>query len=474
MTPALHPYPANKPSGIDWLGDVPEHWEVRRLRDSTTDCVNGVWGNDPNGVDDLPCVRVADFDRQRLRVREAIPTIRAIAPTDRRRRMLQSGDLLMEKSGGGERQPVGVVMLFDHGVSAVCSNFVARVPVREGFDPNYLTFLHFTLYSLRLNTRSIKQTTGIQNLDSDAYLAELVGFPPLSEQAAIARYLDYVDRRVRRYVEAKRKLIALLEEERQAVIHQAVTRGLDPNVPLKPSGVEWLGDIPIHWEILRAKYLYREVDERSSTGTEELMSVSHKTGVTPRKKNVTMFLAASNVGYKLCRPEDIVVNTMWAYMAALGVARQIGLVSPSYGTYRPIKRGKLTPVYVDLMLRIEAYRINYLLRSTGITSSRLRLYPESFLAIPLLCPPRTEQDSIVEFLDQRVSATNQAIARARRQIELLEEYRTRLIADVVTGKLDVRAAAARLPDEEDNREPKALDSSPAVAGGALVPASTLE
>ena len=87
--------------------------------------------------------------------------------------------------------------------------------------------------------------------NSDGYLAELVGFPPLSEQRAIVRYLDYVDRRVRRYVEAKRKLIALLEEERQAVIHQAVTRGLDPNVPLKPSGVEWLGDVPAHWEVRR-------------------------------------------------------------------------------------------------------------------------------------------------------------------------------------------------------------------------------
>ena len=197
MTPNLHPYPAYKSSGVEWLGEVPEHWEVRRLRDSTIDCVNGVWGSDPNGIDDVPCVRVADFDRFGLRVRKPIPTMRAVAPNERQRRMLRSGDLLLEKSGGGEQQPVGVVMLFNHDVPAVCSNFVARISVREKFDAIFLTFLHSTLYSIRLNTRSIKQTTGIQNLDSAAYLRESVAFPPHPEQTAIVRFLDHADRRIR-------------------------------------------------------------------------------------------------------------------------------------------------------------------------------------------------------------------------------------------------------------------------------------
>ena len=276
-----------------------------------------------------------------------------------------------------------------------------------------------------------------------------VALPPLPEQAAIVWYLDHADRRIRRYVGAKQRLVALLEEEKRAVVYRAVTRGLDPNVRLKPSGVEWLGDVPAHWEVRRAKFFYREADERSTTGTEELMSVSHITGVTPRKKTVTMFLAESNRGYKLCRPGDIAINTMWAFMAALGVVRQNGLVSPSYGVYRPLKTECLNYDYIDSLLRTEAYRTNYLIRSIGITSSRLRLYPESFLDIPLLCPPSTEQDAIVEYLERETADTNAAITRTRRQIGLLQEYRTRLIADVVTGKLDVRAAAAQLPEEGD-------------------------
>ena len=282
-----------------------------------------------------------------------------------------------------------------------------------------------------------------------------LAFPsrPSPNKPPSCRYLDYVDRRVRRYVTAKERLIGLLEEEKQAVINQAVTRGLDPNVPLKPSGVDWLGDVPAHWEVRRAKFLYSEADERSATGAEELMSVSHLTGVTPRKKTVTMFQAVSNIGYKLCQPGDIVINTMWAYMAALGVARQNGLVSPSYGVYRPRNTGHLRRDYIDPLLRMEAYRSNYVVRSTGITSSRLRLYAESFLDIPLLRPPSTEQAAIVEYLDKATADSDAAIGRTRRQIELIQEYRTRLIADVVTGQLDVRAAAATLPDEADDRDP---------------------
>ena len=342
------------------------------------------------------------------------------------------------------------------------------VPPREGIvSPDYSVFKPTATCEIRLFEHLFKTPilveqfakeskgigTGFNRLYSDNFGNITIPLPPLPEQAAIVCYLDHVDRRIRRYVSAKRKLIALLEEEKQAVVNWAVTRGLDPNVRLKPSSIEWLGDVPEHWDVRRAKFFYREADERSTTGTEELMSVSHITGVTPRKKSVTMFKAESNIGYKLCRPGDIVINTMWAYMAALGIARQTGLVSPSYGVYRPLNHEHMEHTYIDSLLRTEAYRANYTIRSTGITSSRLRLYAESFLDILLLCPPITEQNAIVEHLGQVTAATNTVISRARRQIELVEGYRTRLIADVVTGKLDVREAAARLPEEGDEVEP---------------------
>ena len=185
------------------------------------------------------------------------------------------------------------------------------------------------------------------------------------------------------------------------------------------------------------------------------MSVSHITGVTPRKEAVTMFLAESNAGYKLCRPGDIVIkHHVGIYGSSWGGSTDWYCQSASYGVYRPLDNELwLNHDYIESLLRTEIYRANYLIRSTGITSSRLRLYPDSFLDIPFLCPSRPEQDAIVANLDRATAATNAAIARAHRQIELLQEYRTRLIADVVTGKLDVREAAAQLSDEADDQDP---------------------
>ena len=215
-----------------------------------------------------------------------------------------------------------------------------------------------------------------------------------------------------------------------------MTPTLHPYLSYKPPSVPWLGDVPAHWDLRRFKFFYREVDERSSTGSEELMSVSHKTGVTPRKRNVTMFLAESNVGYKLCRPGDIVINTMWAYMAALGVAWQEGMVSPSYGVYRPLRHRSLNSDYVDRLLRTEEYRTAYLARSTGITDSRLRLYPEQFLGIPLLCPPLAEQSAIVSYLDHTDRRISRYVSAKQRLIGLLEEEKQAIINQAVTRGLD--------------------------------------
>ena len=148
-------------------------------------------------------------------------------------------------------------------------------------------------------------------------------------------------------------------------------RDLKPYAEYKESGLPWLGGIPAHWHEKRAKYFFHEVDERSETGNEVLMSVSHKTGVTPRKQNVTMFLAESTIGYKICQPEDIAINTMWAFMGALGIARQEGILSPSYGVYRPHRKGILNSEYLDKLLRTDAYKSEYICHSMGINSSRL-------------------------------------------------------------------------------------------------------
>lgn len=213
--------------------------------------------------------------------------------------------------------------------------------------------------------------------------------------------------------------------------------GLPKYEKYRPARLSWLGEIPAHWEEKRAKFFFREVDERSAAGEEELLSVSHVTGVTPRsQKNITMFKAESYAGHKMCRPGDLVINTMWAWMAALGVARQTGIVSSSYGVYRPIKRETFTPEYVDRLLRTKPYATEYFCRSTGIRPSRLRLYPEKFLDIPVACPPRDEQERMVNYLRDKDRQIHRFIRNKRRRIELLNEQKLVIINRAVTRGLD--------------------------------------
>jgi type I restriction enzyme S subunit len=214
-----------------------------------------------------------------------------------------------------------------------------------------------------------------------------------------------------------------------------VSQALKSYPEYKDSGLQWLGKIPVHWTEKRAKYFFREVDERSSTGQEEMLSVSHITGVTPRsQKNVTMFKAESNVGHKLCHPCDLVINTMWAWMGALGVAKQTGIVSPSI--YRPIRSNAFLPEYIDHLLRTKPYVTEYINNSTGVRSSRLRLYPEKFLEIPIICPSYQEQTQMLAFIGAKDRLIHFYIRAKRQLMKLLNEQKHAIIKHTVTLGLD--------------------------------------
>lgn len=238
----------------NWQPTAPTSWRIHRLKWCFVSCRNGVWGDEPNGEDDIVVVRVADFDRVGFRVSLDNPTKRAITQSERANRELNPSILLIEKSGGGDLQPVGFVVSYDHDVTAVCSNFVARLEVAQECEPRFMTYLNAHLYSNGINQRSIKQTTGIQNLDAEAYLNETVAVPDRPTQHRIAAYLDAETAAIDLLIAEKERLLALLEEQRAAVVTHAVTRGLDPNAPLKPSGLEWLGDVPQDWHIMRFKH----------------------------------------------------------------------------------------------------------------------------------------------------------------------------------------------------------------------------
>ena len=264
--------------------------------------------------------------------------------------------------------------------------------------------------------------------------------PPLPQQRAIAEYLDRETARLDALVAAKERVLELLAEKRQALIARAVTRGIDSDVTYRDSGVPWLGGIPAHWEIERARWLFDERDERSSSGDEELLTVSHLTGVTSRsEKQVYMFEAKTTEGYKKCLEGDLVINTLWAWMGAMGVAPLNGIVSPSYHVYE-LATQRLCSGYVDALVRLPAFAQEVTRYSKGVWSSRLRLYPEGFFEVSLPVPPREEQQEILLFLLEEQHRLEGLKLAAEQAIALLRERRAALIAAAVTGRIDVERA----------------------------------
>jgi type I restriction enzyme S subunit len=190
----------------------------------------------------------------------------------------------------------------------------------------------------------------------------------------------------------------------------------------KESGVEWLGQVPDHWESCRNKVVFSEIDDRCTDEDGELMTVSHITGVTPRsEREVNMFMAETMVGYKRCRAGDLVINTMWAWMGALGCSPCDGIVSPAYNVYRRREPSLVLPHYYDYLCRLPPHRTVMKANSSGVWESRLRLYPDAFLSMCLAFPPLTEQAKIVAFLDQETAKIDALVAEQQRLIELLME-----------------------------------------------------
>ena len=304
--------------------------------------------------------------------------------------------------------------------------------------------------NLTLHVTGIRQG---QNIDYAELGRSYLPLPPLPEQHAIVRYLDYVDRRIRRYITAKQKLIALLEEEKQAIINQAVTRGLNSNVRLKPSGVEWLGDVPEHWEVRRLKTLGRiryglgQPPPESTAGLPLIRATNVERGRIVERGLIYVDPSDVPMGRDaLLKAYEIIVVRSGAYTA------DSAIIPPEYegavtGYDMVITVNSSLPQFVAYSL-LSTYLRDDQLIVTSTRSAQPHLNAEELGTSTLLVPPPSEQATIVDFLDKTTAEIETSIARTRQKIYLIQEYRTRLIADVVTGKLDVREAAAQLPEDD--------------------------
>lgn len=441
MIAALKPYPAMKDSNVEWLGDVPEHWKVQPLKKWVK--VNAeVLSENTESTYEFRYLDIGSVGTGHL-IKQPVKVHFKGAPS-RARRIIRNGDTIISTV---RTYLKSVYFVENEAEDLICSTGFAVL------SPNVETYPKFVSYLVQSNAFTDRVTADSVGIAYPA-IAEnrltsfQISVPPLPEQTAIVHFLDYADNRIRRSIHVKQKLIKLLEEEKQAIIHHAVTRGLDPNVALKPSGVEWLGDVPEHWEVKRCRYLFREVDKRSVDGKEEHLSMSQSLGLVPSHlvKNRTL-VSENYAGGKLCEIGDIVLNRLKAHLGVFALAKYSGVISPDYTVLRPLDSAN--PAYFEKVLRSPACRIELRIRAKGIVEGFWRLYTDDFYDIRLPVPPIEEQSRIVDHLQLTTEEIDRVIFNTKHEIALLREYRTRIIADVVTGKLDVREAAARLPVEEE-------------------------
>ena len=452
MTADLKLYPAMKDSGVEWLGEVPEHWGNRKLRSVLS---NVTARNRP----DLPLLSV---------LREKGVIIRDVSNRDQNHnyipddltnyKVVREGQFVMNKMKAwqgsyGVSSHNGIVSpayyVFD--IKDVAANFF-NLAIRSRA---YVPFFTQASDGVRIGQWDLSQS----RMREIPFLV-----PPLPEQIAIVRYLDYMDRRVRRLIRAKRKLIVLFNEQKQAIIHRAVTRGLNPDVPMKDSGVEWLGEVPAHWEVLKL----RQCGAITGGVTPSMEVERYWNGdipwVTPKDMK-TRVIKDSSVRVTKAAIEETSLKKICSKAVLLVVrgmilARKVPIawtmksvtINQDMKAIRP--RQEINARYLTTTLSSAQDAFVPLIDEAGHGTKRLPT--ERWKNLSIAVPPPSEQAAIVEYLDQATADIDIAIARITHEIDLLNEYRTRLIADVVTGKLDVREAAAALPEVD----PLAAEADP--------------
>lgn len=428
-------------SGISWIGKIPSHWEMRSLKSLLSTNYSGEWGNEPTPDNAYVCVRVADFNFNSNVVEFIdLPTHRSYSTKDIQKKQLQNSDILLEKSGGGDKTPVGRVVLWSKGEEAspfMCANFIQVLrPKTNEVSSKYLLLLLSTLHIKDGIRLFIRQTTGIQNLTLRSYLAQSLYLPPQEEQEAIVAYLDEKCAQIDRYVTSLEERIERLGELRQALIAEAVTRGINPQAPLRPSGIPWLGEIPQHWEVKRGKNLFTRM-AREVRELDEVITCFRDGEVTLRKnRRVEGFTASlKEIGYQGIRKGDLVIHQMDAFAGSIGVSDSDGKGTPVYICLQP-KGAYLNQYYAHLLREMaRSGYIKALYKGIRERSSDFRY--ETFAPLKLLVPPLAEQEAIVAYLDEKTTQIDRYTGQLEEMIRQMRDLRQTIISEAVTGKICV-------------------------------------
>jgi type I restriction enzyme S subunit len=422
----------------------PASHDLLRLKWAFASTKNGAWGDEPDGLNDVICIRAADFDSDLGRLTDAPRTVRSIDPGTFRKVSLRSGDLIVEKSGGGEKQLVGRAVVYEGLEPAVCSNFLARCRPSSRANPKFLNYLMLAIYNGRGTYPHIKQTTGIQNLDLSSFLNIEVKLPAISLQERIAAFLDEKTAQIDALVEKKEQLLERLAEKRQATITQAVTKGLNPAAPMKDSGIDWLGRIPAHWDVKRLRFVVRlHSGATPTTGATEywdgdLNWISPKDmkrdSITETIDKVTE-LAVDEYGLTCFSETNVVIVVRGMILAkTVPVAIAPGRYTINQDMKALVANGKIDPEYLQMYLSAIRSFLMTLIAEAGHGTKALRT--DVLVDTPTLIPPISEQETIAVKVQQQKDDLDRLSDCISKAVARLTEYRAALIAAAVTGQIE--------------------------------------
>lgn len=431
-------------SCLPWLREIPCEWKNETIRHLMVSRDGGAWGEEPK--DDSSgtiCLRIADFDYARGRFKKCSDedlTRREYTKAQLSRLSLKTGDILMEKSGGGEKTPVGRSVYYGGEYGPVLfANFMERLRFDTSrIEPEYAEYWLRAWYTCRCSSYYINQTTGIQNINLTLMLAkERIFYPSLSEQRRIVDYLDQRCGDLDCVISDIQSQIAVLEQYKRSIIAESVTKGLNPDLPKKDSGIQWVGLMPSHWRILRGKYVlsYLQKPVREDDGVITCFRDGEVTLRSNRRED-GFTMSDKEIGYQGIDVGDLVVHGMDGFAGAIGISDSRGKASPVLN----VLDTKQDKRYIMYYLRSMAYSDVFLALATGIRvrSCDLRWNKLAELSYPV--PPLNEQQEIVAFIDSAIEKTDAVIAEKRAQLEVVEEYKRSLIFEYVTGKKEVPSA----------------------------------
>lgn len=450
----LKTYPKYKDSDIQWIGKIPEEWEVHRIKSFIPFVKNGQWGNEPSSnANDIIVLRVADFSEFNFNLNKEL-TIRNIKDINLR---LKEGDLVIEKSGGGEKQLVGRVVQLKNSLKEkkyTYSNFIGKLEINKKMDATFLNFYFKAFYNNKVNYRYIKQTTGIQNIDSASLIqGEYFAYPiDKKYQKSIVSFLNKKILGLDSLIEKDKRLIKFLKEKRIALINHAVTKGLDPNAKMKDSGIEWIGEIPEGWEVKRLKFtsdVYISNVDKKIHSNEEIVFLCNYIDVYKNEfitSNLEFMKSTASIEQirKLSiNKEDVIITkdseTIEEIAIPAFVVEDLDNIVCGYhlSLIRSHKK-ELSGQYLFRLFQSKKFSEQFSINANGVTRFGISTYPIKNILI--LLPPLQEQKSITEYLDKQTLKIDLTIQKILKEIELLEEYKKSLIHHAVTGKIDVREA----------------------------------